>query len=197
MHYKKLLQAALMLLLLGCKKDPENRKEPPAQMIYTDFTSQPVLIREGTPAFELDIDGDGTKDFAFKGQHVQEPEHSYTFIYVDPLTEQAHQQAITTQACAFTPNASIRLQIETGSTHYWSNSRGILTETEHFPDRQERDGQFIGAAPGYLAVKVKRGGNTYLGWIALRHQVEAGIDRIYILRAAISKQPDTAVIAGV
>lgn len=197
MHYKKLLLPALpMLLLFACKKHPENNNTPLSHIMYTDFTDRPVLIKEGSPVFELDIDRNGVQDFAFKGQRVQEQEHQFTFIYVDPLTEQAHQQAITLQACSFAPNTAIQRQTEAGGTRYWSNSRGILIETEHFAERQERDGQFLGAAPLYLAVKVLRDGKTYLGWIELRHQVAAGIDQVYIIRAAINQQPDTAIIAG-
>lgn len=197
MHYKQLLLPVLALLLFSCKKDAEHNTTPPPNVMYTDFTASPVLIREGMPVFELDIDGNGIKDFAFKGQRVQDEGHQFSFIYVDPLTEQAHQQAITLNACAFAPNASVQLQTEAGGTRYWSNSRGILTETEHFADRQERDGQFLGAAPLYLAVKVLRDGKTYLGWIELRHQIAAGIDQIYIIKAAIHKQPDTSIAAGV
>ncbi|MBO9592640.1 MAG: hypothetical protein J7599_06990 [Niabella sp.] len=196
MHFQKLLLLLPCLLLFACRKHHEQKNTPAPSVTYTDFTNQPVLIKEGEPSFKLDIDGDGTDDFAFKGQQVQEPEHRYTFIYVDPLREHVHQQAITLQACSFARNAAIRLAIETGSTRYWSNSRGILVETEHFANGQQRDGQFLCAAPLYLAVKVLRDGKTYLGWIELRHQIVAGIDQIYIIKAGINKQPDTSIIAG-
>ncbi len=195
MHLKTILPV-LCMLLFACRKHPEKNNIPTPRITYTDFTDRPVLIKDGEPSFKLDIDGDGIQDFAFKGQQVQEPEHRYTFIYVDPLTEHAHQQAITLQACSFTRGAAIHLQLETGSMRYWSSSRGILTETEHFADRQERDGQFLGAAPLYLAAKVLRDGKTYLGWIELRHQVAAGIDQVYIIKAAINKEPDISIIAG-
>lgn len=192
----KTILPVLCMLLFACRKHSEKNNMPAPRITYTDFTDRPVLIKDGEPSFKLDIDGDGIQDFAFKGQQVQEPEHRYTFIYVDPLTAHAHQQAITLQACSFARGATIHLQLETGSMRYWSNSRGILTETEHFADRQERDGQFLGAAPLYLAVKVLRDGKTYLGWIELRHQVAAGIDQVYVIRAAINKEPDTAIITG-
>jgi hypothetical protein len=187
---------SLVLWTAACKKPSSNTGHRPLNQEYTDFSSQPVLVTVGAPAFELDIDKDGIKDFAFKGQSLKEDQTSYTYFHVDPLTQSARQQAIMLDAYSFPKKHTIGMEPLPGGEHYWSNSRGLLLEIDDFGYKVEKMGWFNQAAPLYLAVKVDRDQKSYLGWVEIAHQQINEKDQMVITRAAINKLPGDSIITG-
>lgn len=181
----------------SCEKNltqPDVIPTPTVELDYTNLNDKVVRIYQ--PSVSIDLNKDGIKDIAFGVQLVG-----------DPLFQQDKDQFMVTSSIETnlfandneeTPVLTKNSLIPIGNTngYYWYNASSImLVQKITSYTSSYWDGNWKGAVKQYLPIQVIKNNLRYNGWVELT--VDTGNAAIILHRAAISKQAEVAVVAGV
>lgn len=185
---------AITLLLTACKKEtvPAN---PPAEshpeMYYKDLQNAAVKYRQ---AKLVDVDNDGSFDFAFGVQLVGDP-----LLQRDRWQFMAHSGVDRNLLNDAGDNSPMLNQMDAigkkmdGYTWY-EISAIVLAEKIVTSNGNYWDGIWKNADHKFLPVQIKKAGKYFHGWIEL--SFDAAEEKLVLHRSAISKEEDKTVKAG-
>ncbi|HEX2535555.1 MAG TPA: hypothetical protein VHK69_17555 [Chitinophagaceae bacterium] len=190
---------AAALLLASCEKPtvcPEEPHNADPTMQYTNLPD--IEVKQGTH-YNLDLDGDGAKDFTFQTWHIGDPAEGEDEILFFAGSE-THSQLFAAgenESPAFYRNERIPFTAdERFPGHEWSEVAMVHLAEKNIPAGGVPywRGAWKEVSHRYLAVQVKRGESVYTGWVELSFNTAAG--KLILHRAAISTVPGKAVTAG-
>lgn len=181
----------------SCEKNITQPDVIPAPTVELDYTNlSDKMVKMYQPAISIDLNKDGIKDIAFGVRLVG-----------DPLLQQDKDQFMVTSGIETnlfandseeTPVLAKNSLIPIGNTngYYWYNASSImLVQKITGYTNSYWDGNWKGAVKQYLPVQVIKNNLKYNGWVELT--VDTSNAAIILHRAAISKQAEVAVVAGV
>jgi len=180
------------LFLFSCKKEetlPKPSKHP--AMVYKDLQNAEVIVSHSQ---SVDIDNDGTKDFAFGvlliGDPILQRDRlqfiAYSRIDDNLLNNDVDQSPVLNQY-------DLISKIHQG--YQWFEISAIVlaekitTMTDVF-----WDGLWKNASHKYLPVQIERNNKLYHGWIELSFDTAA--EKLILHRSAISTEENKDVKAG-
>lgn len=180
--------------LLACNKNEDN---PPVydhpEMHYTDLLDQEVKPGESQL---LDLDHDGTTDFAFSTWLIGDPiEKEDEVLFFAASSTHSHLLADDANGSP-RYNAGDLIKTTAISGHGWYAVAQVELAMKNTPENGPVywEGQWKEARGKFLAVQVKENAKLYNGWIKLSFDTATGA--IILHEAALSKEEGRNVIAG-
>ena len=191
---KFFLFSNIILLLASCQKDDESpgNSVPPPAMIYTNLQDAEIIFGGGKG---LDIDGNGSVDFAF-----------HTLYVGDALLKRDRKQYYITSGIgrnllndANDQSPVLNKGDKVMPTHpgydWWQVSAILLAEKIIPEDAIEFwQGNWKNASRKYMPVQVLKDQKPYHGWIEL--SFDTNNEKLILHKAALCTLPDVEVRAG-
>jgi hypothetical protein len=199
---KLFLSGFVMLSFIAftsCKKDqivhaPVPNPEPVVEMLYTDLNS--AEVKYSPSGIWVDLDNDNRPEVLFEvmlvGDFVNKKD-MYKFNIVTSIRASVPVSS-SEQIPVFQKGAIIRIEGFDG-TNWYVGSEITLMEKVIFENRAVVwRGNWLTVQKSYLPVQLNKNGRWHNGWIELTadHQKE----KLILHRAAISKEPEKTIKAG-
>jgi len=196
----------IVILTISCKKETQSN----ADIIYTNINK--TIIRSTTNIdYNLDIDKDGLDDMKFRLDLVNAASINSTYYYSlievknDSLSFHCSKIDLdwkgnvirNSYPISYTEQSVISSKISLG---YWTDNY-FLDYPYLFGKAEEMDNSsssviraFPNNSKNYIAIKIKKMGSYYFGWICLSISQDGKSTTIH--DAAISKLPNSSIKAG-
>ncbi|RYZ21082.1 MAG: hypothetical protein EOO16_14410 [Chitinophagaceae bacterium] len=186
-----------LLLFAACSKSDVAPQPDPAPitghpvMHYTNLQNFAVTPQRGK---SIDIDGDGTTDFAFYVQRVGDP-----VLQIDKVQYNA-ASGIGRNLLLNEHDESPALRLYDSITlahpgfNWWEVAETNLVEKRIGSTDTWWEGLWRNMRNGYLPVQVVRGGGRFNGWIEV--SMDKANNQLLLHRAAISTEAGKTVRAG-
>lgn len=203
---KIIMLIATGILAVSCKKSDQNNPD----IIYTSI-SKTITRATANSDLNLDIDNDGLDDMKFRFDLVNAASINSTYYYNlievknDSLSFHCSKLDLNWKGniirnsypLPYTEQSAISSTISSG---YWTDNY-FLDYPYLYGKAEEMDKSsssvikaFSNNSKNYIAIKIKKNGSYYFGWICLSISEDGESTTIY--DAAISKLPNTAIKAG-
>lgn len=189
----KLFSLTLVALLFAsCDKEDVPVPEQPT-MRYTDLQNTAVVARTNK---RIDLDGDGRNDMLFKaewvgdalGQRIRLIFYANTSIDSYQPVNEHEESPILAKDATITPQFP-------GFTWYDITSISIVEKVILLPSEETYwDGLWKNASHKYLPVQVKKGAQSFFGWVEMSFDKEG--EKLILHKAALSTVADKEVKAG-
>lgn len=163
------------------------------QMLYTDLNNKTVGFNE---AYSIDLNKDGVTDVRF-----------HTLLVGDPISKQDKRKYLATSKinCLLPVNSSenapllvkgdvVPLKNFSGYTWYGIAQIELAQKVTGITGNPFWEGMWKSCSHNYLPVQVKLDNQRFNGWVELTF--DTNIEKVILHRAAISKLPESEVIAG-
>ncbi|MGN6541368.1 MAG: hypothetical protein ACTHKY_11220 [Ginsengibacter sp.] len=177
------------VFFLGCDK-PINVHP---QMLYTDLDNKTVGFNE---SYSIDLNKDGVTDVRF-----------HTLLVGDPISKQDKRKYLVTSKinCLLPINSNenapllykgeaVPLENFSGYTWYGIAQIELAQKVTGITGNPFWEGMWKSCNHNYLPVQVKLDNQRFNGWVELTF--DTNIEKVILHRAAISKLPESEVIAG-
>lgn len=188
-------------LLSACSKGDTRFEQPDKdpfvgfpEMLVTELNDAEVTDKK---SFSLDIDHDGTKDFAFATWYIGNPnqqEDELLFFAASGISSSLMVGA-ENNSPRFAKNETIFVTPVPGYDWYIVSQVELAMKNIGMSGDPYWEKEWRTANHSYLAVNVKRDGKIYCGWVELSMDTENS--KLILHRAAISKAPGRAVKVGI
>lgn len=189
-----LFAIAIILLLTSCKKEslptnPPTESHP--EMQYKDLQNAEVKYQHSNV---VDVDNDGSFDFAFSVQLVGDP-----LLQRDRWQFMAHSgvnKNLLNDASDNSPMLSRTDVISKQMNNYnWYEISAIVLAEKIVTDNGKYwDGNWKSADHNFLPIQVKKEGKYFHGWIEL--SMNTTEEKLVLHRSAISTEEEKSVKAG-
>ncbi|RYZ28950.1 MAG: hypothetical protein EOP49_41025 [Sphingobacteriales bacterium] len=183
------------LLFVSCKKEKALvPTPPPAQPQMRHMPLNDIAVHTGR-ARSLDVDGDGTTDFAFYVQLVGDP-----VLQIDKMqfcVGSGVKRNLLVNDANETPLLQPNDEVKAAHAgfNWWEVSESVLAEKRIGWTETWWDGLWKNAKHRFLAVQVQKPEGLYHGWVEL--SMDTSNSKLILHRAAIAKQAGRAVRAGI
>lgn len=183
-----------VLILTACKKENTQTDLPATQhpeMLYKDLQNATVKYQQ---AKMVDIDNDGSNDFAFGVQLVGDP-----LLQRDRWQFMAHSgvnRNLLNDANDNTPvlNRMDLIGKQMNGYNWYEISAIVLAEKIVTNNGDYWEGNWKSADHQFLPVQLKKEGKLFHGWIEL--SFNAADEKLVLHRSAISREEEKSVKAG-
>lgn len=194
---KKILLAAMTgALFIACNKGPLTIPAPPVlqhpAMLYKDLHDS--VVKYGRLQ-TVNVDNDGSYDFLFSVLLVGDPvlQRDRMQFYAHSRIKRNLLNSDIDESPMLNKGDSIS-KVHKGYT-WWEISAIVLTEKITDYNGSFWQGRWKNADHKYLPIQVDKNKKLYHGWIEL--SFNAAEEKLILHKAALSKEEDKAVVAGI
>ena len=191
---KILIIAIAALLCIACSKKPPINPPAPSHplMAYKNLADKEVKYGQ---SHYVDVDADGSNDFLFSVLLVGDPilQRDRVQFYANSGIKRNLLNNQVDESPMLSNGDSVK-KVHSGYT-WWEISSIVLAEKIIDNTGSHWDGLWKNANHKYLPIQIEKNNKLYHGWIELSFNTAE--EKMILHKAAISKEEDRAVQAGV